>query len=45
MNEELKKILADQKLAFKKKVNKINKNIFRSIVKEIKNFFKKAIGK
>ena len=46
MNEELKKkILADQKLAFKKKVNKINKNIFRSIVKEIKNFFKKSYWK
>ncbi len=46
MNEELKKkIIADQKLAFKKKKNKIKKNILRSIIKEIKNFFKKNYWK
>ena len=42
MNEEYKKkIVSDQKLAFKKKTNKIQKNVFKNIVKEIKNFFKK----
>ncbi len=46
MNEEYKKkIIADQKLAFKKKTNKIKKNIFKSIIKEIKNFFKKNYWK
>ena len=42
MNDEFKKeIIANQKLAYKKKTNKIKKNIFRSIYKEIRNFFKK----
>ena len=46
MNEEYKKkIVSDQKLAFKKKTNKIQKNVFKSIVKEIKNFFKKNYWK
>ena len=46
MNEEYKKkIIADQKLDFKKKTNKIKKNIFKSIIKEIKNFFKKNYWK
>ena len=42
MDDEFKKrIIANQKLAFQKKANKIKKNIFRSIYKEINNFFKK----
>ena len=46
MNEEYKKkIISEQKLAFKKKTNKIQKNVFKSIVKEIKNFFKKNYWK
>ena len=46
MDDEFKKdVIANQKLAFKKKTNKIKKNILNSIVKELKNFFKKNYWK
>ena len=42
MDEKLKaKIIEDQKLAYKKKTNKIKKTVIGSIIKEIRNFFKK----
>lgn len=42
MDEKLKaKIIEDQKLAYKKKTNKIKKTVVGSIIKEIRNFFKK----
>ncbi len=46
MDDEFKRdVIANQKLAFKKKTNKIKKNILNSIVKELKNFFKKNYWK
>ena len=42
---EAEKVINNQKLAFKKKANKIKKNIFLSIIKEFKNFFKKLYWK
>ena len=45
MDEKLKaKIIEDQKLAYKKKTNKIKKTVIGSIIKEIRNFLKKGIG-
>ena len=44
-NSEVEKIINNQKLAFKKKANKLKKNIFLSIIKEFKNFFKKLYWK
>ncbi len=42
MDEKLKaKIIEEQKLAYKIKTNKIKKTIIGSIIKEIRNFFKK----
>ena len=44
-NQEVDEIINNQKLAYRKKVNKDKKTILSSLVKEIKNFGKKTFWK